>query len=411
MLKGKIPYITFALGVLLITFMELSKPKKFNWSQTFSNTDKNPYGAFATFELLKDIFPKDSLRTNKTSFFDLAYESENSLMFPPNSNVIVINNVVAQNELTTATNEGMNQLELNKLLDYVAKGGTAFIATKSFGKKLPDTLDFKINLKQYAYDELKDSSVYTFQNEKEWQMSSKFVFSVFDSIKNENANILACFNNEPTLIELPFQEGKFLLSTTPKLYSNYFILKKDSLENQPYLLAEKTFNLLPNRLTYWDEYYKKGSQDQLKDKSVLYYVLSQPALRWAIYTGVFTLLILTFVKSKRLQNAIPIVEPEKNLEQDFAETIGMLYNNKADHTDIAKKKVVYWKEYVRSKYHISTSNINKDFEKRLQAKTNFDNRLISELVTQIKQVSGAKSLNKEYLIKFNKNLEQFYKKE
>jgi len=70
LLKGKAPYIILVIGIALLTYAELTKPKPLDWSTTFSKDDKIPYGANVLFNLLQDIFPKDAVIVKTESVYD-----------------------------------------------------------------------------------------------------------------------------------------------------------------------------------------------------------------------------------------------------------------------------------------------------------------------------------------------------
>jgi len=411
LLKGKGPYIILVLGIAIFTYAEMSKPKKLDWSPTFSKEDKIPYGAYVLFHLLEDIFPKDALFVKTESIYDdVDLDDKNdSILLANNSNYITITSGNGFGFSKGAVSMYMDQYETEVLLEHIAKGNIAFLASDLFPILLKDTLQFKTEyFDGFSFEDGQIDNIYCYNNLLQTKVSDQYFNKVIDSIKNDAAEIIASLNDKPVLVKFPFGAGSFYISTTPKIYSNYFLLKEDSLNINNYQIAEHTFNLLPNRITYWDEHYKFKVEDPLQQKSFLYYILSERSLKWALYTAFFSMLIFMLFKSKRLQSIIPVVKPETNLDVDFATTIGTLYYNEGNHADLAKKKILYWKEYVRNRYNISTKQMDDRFKKQLQLKSNIQQQTIDELVNTANLINNAQAIDTNFLTKFNTMLEDFY---
>jgi len=302
----------------------------------------------------------------------------------------------------------LDKYETEALLNYAATGNNVFIAADNFSRLLIDTL--QVNLNYEGNFSIRDTIKYSycFYNNTEINIPSRHIKYVLDSIKYEKATVLATCNHWPVLAQFPFGKGNFYLSTTPKLFSNYFLLKDDNPGLNNYKIAEQSFKLLPQQITYWDEHYKYKIEDPLAKKGPLHYILSERALKWAMYTTIVALFIFMLFKSKRLQSIIPVVESEKNLDVDFATTIGTLYFNEGNHADLAKKKIAYWKEYIRMRYNISTKKLDEPFKQQLGKKSNLNENEISELVNTANTLTHASSIDKTHLINFNKLLERFY---
>jgi len=411
LLKGKAPYIILIVGIALLTYAELTKPKPLDWSPTFSKEDKIPYGTYVLFNLLEDIFPKDAFFVKTESVYeDYNLDKVNdTILLAENTNYISISQGEFFRLNKSASSTHIDKYEMKVFLEYAAQGNQVFLASNLFSRLLEDTLGFETRYFNDFTFNGDESQNYCFNHLLETQITQQYFNYVLDSIKNDKAEIYATLNDAPVLVKFPFGKGNFYISTTPKLYSNYFLLKKDSLNINNYQIAEHTFNLLPSRITYWDEHYKFKIEDPMDQKGPLHYVLSVKALKWAIYTALFSLLIFMLFKSKRLQSIIPVVEPEKNLDVDFATTIGTLYYNEGNHADLAKKKIIYWKEYVRNRYNIPTKIMDKRFKQLLQQKSLMSENEVNRLVDTAIKLNNATSIDQKHLINLNNLLEQFYK--
>ena len=136
---------------------------------------------------------------------------------------------------------------------------------------------------------------------------------------------------QPNFVKINFGEnnGAFYIHTNPFAFTNYHLL--DTKEDY----AATVLSFLPKQQVIWDNYYKSGRKII---SSPLHYILTSPALKWAFYTSVFTLLLFVIFRGKRTQRIIPVVEPLENSTVEFTQTIGELYYQSGDYTNIISKK-------------------------------------------------------------------------
>jgi len=67
------------------------------------------------------------------------------------------------------------------------------------------------------------------------------------------------------------------------------------------------------------------------------------------------LLLFVVFRARREQRIIPVIEPLKNSSIEFAQTVGALYHQNKDFTNIINKKLTYFFEYLRSHHYIDTN--------------------------------------------------------
>ena len=161
----------------------------------------------------------------------------------------------------------------------------------------------------------------------------------------------------------------------------------------------------PKKIT-WTEYYQLGRQES---GSPIRFILSDESLRWAYYLTLFTLLTFVFFEAKRRQRIIPIVKPPENTTLEFAETVGNLYFSHGDHLNLAKKKILFFKEKIRSKYYIQTNVLDEDFYKELSNKTGETVENIKELFKYIGEIERRKQISEAALFDLSKKLDEFLK--
>ena len=71
----------FYTAFLLLLFVgyvlvEYYRPKSVNWTPTFSNLDKIPFGTKASFELLKTTFPQQQIRSVRLPIYNHLNETK-----------------------------------------------------------------------------------------------------------------------------------------------------------------------------------------------------------------------------------------------------------------------------------------------------------------------------------------------
>src|SRR5690606_6123684 len=113
------------------------------------------------------------------------------------------------------------------------------------------------------------------------------------------------------------------------------------------------------------------------------FVLSQVPLRWAYYLLVVSILLFVFFRAKRKQRIIPVLEPLKNTSVAFAKTIGSLYYEHRDYSNVIRKKIVYFLEQIRATYYLDTDKLDVTFAKKLAAKSNRPLEQVVQLVETI----------------------------
>jgi hypothetical protein len=129
----------------------------------------------------------------------------------------------------------------------------------------------------------------------------------------------------------------------PVAFTNYNLLKEDR-----YRYTENVLSYIPKGNIYW---YTKGQNNENISESPLRYILSQPALKWAWYLFLIGMLIFMIFNAKRKQRIVPILLLA-NSTIDFTKTIGNLYYQEGDHTNIIDKKIIYFLEKIRTEYLI-----------------------------------------------------------
>jgi len=422
------PIIAFTVVSVLFVVVEVSRPKEVNWTESYALDDKNPFGGYLLFERLQDFNGNKPIYTSNKSIFEelenlegnytisrkknqipQSSDNDENLYFDPyydsvedttkksiDSQQVNIDStdspkkVIVQPLLyvdTTLTNRCVkcttyffvngsvtpDRYETEMLKKFVAEGNFVVIAANSFGKAFYDSLgiytrDFYQN--PFLLDSTNPKSSISFYPRYSTNSSTTFKITEkriqFDryilSKDSLFTRIIASKSDTlPIGMKINYGRGQFLLFSTPTLFTNYGIIKPETTP-----LVSALLSTLPNNTILWSNYYKFNGTNV--SHSILRFILSQEALRWAYYMFLLVSLIYIVFAMKRTQRAIPIVKPVSNDTVDFVNTIGTLFFQSKEHRMIALKKIQYFFDFLRTTYYLNTNNFDKAFFEKASLK-------------------------------------------
>lgn len=296
-----------------------------------------------------------------------------------------------------------------ELLNFAGRGNTVFIASESFSQSMLTRLGFTVeyrftegSLTDKVFNVLRlvdgpyDGKVYTFDDTE-----SFYYISHIDSAKTKVLGTNK--HNDPNLISISYGAGYFVISTCPKVFTNYHVLKNNNSE-----YAAAAFSYLPrNRTVLWDQYFKEGSR-RGKSENPMRVLLENDSARVAVYLlAIFFVLYIIFF-GKRTQRIIPLLTPFTNSTVEFTQTVGRLYYQKRDHKNLALKKYYYLLDFVRQHYFMGSNLINRDWSDTLAAKTAYNPNKLWLVFSAAEAIKMRDSITEEELIVFNNYIEDFY---
>ncbi len=382
--------IFFAAVALLMLLAQLFKPQPINWRLTFSKNDKIPYGNYALFSLLPEIFPHSVIEFSEEPIYNFTKNKK----YNKSSYIIITENFQ------------LDTLDRASLFNFVSEGNSAFIAAESFDLLFKDTLGFSTTFLLSALSELNDTCRLsllnpifdTAQHFSFQTAAAHYYFSLFDSTRT----IALGKNSENylTFISVSFGKGKFFISTTPKIFTNYYFLNTNSM---PYITDALSY--LSDGVIIWDDYYNSG---RTWAQTPLRFILSNKSLRIAWYIILIGIILFIVFRAKRRQRIIPIIKPPANDTLEFAKTIGRLYYEQKNNRIIAEKRILYLIDFIRMRFNISVSEFDDDVLKRLIEKTEIDRKIIEDLFASIRQALSNKEVNDETIMILNQRIENFY---
>jgi hypothetical protein len=384
-------YLLILLGtVLAYMLFEYYRPRPLDWTSTYQNDDKIPFGAQALYELLPGIMQQPTARTVRIPMYNFLTETK----LTGRSNYVFVNQ-----QFKADGND------LKQLLNYVRRGNNILISAYD----LPDTLGTTLGFKAEVKDPTKADSTLR-QNFVNPQLRKSGGYNFFHDdgrnflTINKPLNVIVLgrnARNEPIFIRIRYGSGQILVHNLPLAFTNYYVLDPKTSD-----YAIKALAYLPALPTYWDEYQKQGRFDK-EQQSIFRYIWSQPALNWAYYIVIFGLLFYAIFAGKRTQRIIPVVEVPRNTSVDFVKTVGRLYFQQGDHDNLARKKIQYFLADLRERYGLNTTTLDREFAEMLAHKSGLSREEADELTRLLRNAQKSISLSEYDLLTLNTAIENF----
>jgi hypothetical protein len=378
--------VIIILGLLAVG--ESYEPDPVRWLPTYSWQDKNPYGSYAVYERLTDLFPNQTIQVSKQSFYEI-YRIENEE--ESDFNYIAINR-----------NLKLNRLDTETLLEYVEGGGNVLLAAESFSGSLADTLGLDNDYASFLQKDtisLRFSPAIISLSNNNFRFDKQSAESYFSKYDSSFTTILAQNeNNQAILLKREIGRGNLFLCSIPQIFTNYHLL----WGNQA--MIRGVFAYFPQEKTIWDEYYKSGRAEQ---DSPFRFILSRKSLRMALYLAIFTIILYVIFEGRRKQRVIPIITPLSNRTLEFVEVIGRLYYQHQDHKNLAQKKINHFWDYLRTHHYIRTGEINEDTLEKLAAKTGMKKIEVQSLFRLIESIQTSPRIAEATLLELNRKIDKF----
>ncbi|MDP2685973.1 MAG: DUF4350 domain-containing protein [Aequorivita sp.] len=381
----------FGIALLGIVITELVRPKPIDWRVSYIATDKIPFGGFVLFGEAPSLFKNAEIeKIDRDPYIFLTDSS-----YVENSAYVFINDEIS-----------FDERQADEILKYVEKGNTVFISSRSVGYILGDSLNIELS-SNYSIleEELHPKFLSPSLKQDSLPAYKKGVFrTFFDKIDTLKTTALGYYSSEDpeidelNYIKINFGKGQFLLHSLPEAFSNYYLLKG----NEQY--AANVLSYIDADKIYWDEYLKSGRKVVT---SPMRFILDQAPLTWAYYVLLGGLLIFVLFKGKREQRIVEVIKPLENTSVEFTKTIGDLYFQHKDYSNIIAKKITYFLESLRSKYYLNTNDITEDFIKKLALKSGNTFEKSQKLMHLIKHLKEKSVHSEADLLELNKQIEAF----
>lgn len=409
-MKKTLPY--WLLGIVITAVFVLvfkdgcnnnRNHKTFDHRETLRKRDKIPYGTYVAHSQLPKIFPLAQISVNKE---EPGYWESLDISGSKQAVIIISPYFMA------------DEFEVKEIIAFAEAGNDVFISAFEFSHyaedifKLKNRYSDKISFSPKANQATLEGPPFT--GDLTYKYTGRRFETQFTRYDSSFSTVLGRGSSgEPNFIGIAAGRGHIYLHTAPLAFSNYFLLQNNNLD---YLAA--AFSVIPatTQKLVWDEYYL--SKDELtknnnrNEDSPGFFsaIMKYPGISTGLILGILLLLLYTLVNMRRKQRIIPVMERPKNDSLDFVKTIGRLYYDKGNHTNLANKMAAYFLEHLRSTYKVPTNELSDDFVQKVQAKTGVEQAEITGIAVTINNLRGGMTVNAQELQQFYTALEEFYKK-
>lgn len=366
-MKGGRLYILVLVAVLVLVFLfEYMGPHEFSWRETYDKYDKEPFGSYVFHDVLSSSVDSFSV-TNQTFYQIFQNDSMTSASVSPRA------------FLLTENNPSFTHTDISYMLKLIRAGNRVMICTNHVPHSLELTLNMNTsyenylpNIRQYIQNKSTRDSIFfgtdTLRPERiyevyphlhptflrlgveRWVSPEEDTAEDLDTeeivekethrleffpLKCDSFQVLSWnAHNKPLVARLFIEKGEFYFVATPLMFTNYGILDGDNASYAFSLLAY--LKELP--IVRVEAYGKYNDQP----RTPLRYILSEPSLRWAVYTTLILLILFMIFTAKRRQRVIPLIKSPPNRSFGFMQLISNLYFQRHDNGEILKMKYAFF---------------------------------------------------------------------
>jgi hypothetical protein len=409
-MKRLLPYLFMGLVLLLaVAWLFQQQRRQLDTRFSLSTRQTAPYGSLAAYRLLPSFFPHAVVETNQRppqKWKTLSLDSSgqvllivNSFFHPSEAELDYLTAFAQNGNYVLISTLGMNDTALRffRVQQPLVYNNTVIPlpgepALPATGDSLLLSLDSTQFAPpwQYHYPGRSYASYYA-------AYDSAFTFKMGDQ-----------GYRLPALLGIHTRKGSIVLHSAPVAFTNLFVLYGNN-----YTYLEKILKLGPAgvRKVVWDEYFlRKPLYPSARSRGVLAVLLQYPAFRWAFYSALLLLGIYLFTTVKRKQRMIPVYSRPVNESLAFVTTVGKLYYEKGDHTNLAEKLSQFFLDHVRSRYALQTTVLNRSFVEQLALKSGVPAAEVEAIVQIIHRVQLRGNISAQELMDYYEQLEQFYQK-
>lgn len=396
--------VSIVVFLVLLFILEMQLPKNFSWTPTFRHTDKQPFGSCLFDSLLSSTMPKGYTVTD-SSLYQLAKDS-----LQPRGILVVadeMNLIPAEvNAIFSMANNGSHVM-------LVAHGVGDFMCNRlgirmwGYGNSFDLQNFVKYNKERESFEWVSEENGYKPRRFMVFKplITRKFNFET-DSLDNV---IRPCLDQQATLrhdaVSSTFRQGKGYITfcSLPLLFTNYGIVDQDNATFSLRLLT-----LMKDLPVVRTEAYCPQTSDEVQ-QSPLRYAISQPPLRWALYTLMVGALLFLIFEGRRRQRVIPIEKAPENHSLEFIHLVGSLYYHSRERRSLVVRKWTYFAEELRRNIHLDVTDASEDDVTlpTLARLTTIDEQEIRTLILQLRQLVAAdeteisKKQMKQYIDQMN----------
>lgn len=410
-MKRPVIIVLIVLAVVVLAFFYANSGKKsYKWFENYSANSDQPFGTLFIHELVKS-YARDGFVHNSKKPLDALLDSASV----KESSVYMF----------VGYNWSADSVETEAMLRYLAVGNDAFIICNSPSDRL-----LKLLNKSECTDTL------SFQNEWKTTVKANFYhrgfavlkpYSFTHTVKDKDRNYqwryldgnalcdsassivpLGFYDDDyVNFFKMPHGKGNLYIHTTPLVFTNYFMVRERATEYASAVLSHSA-----HRRFIWDDR-KQGLSFRRNSSTYnnpLYYIMEQPALRYAWWLLVAIGLLYVVFAGKRQQRFIPVLEKKANASLAFMKMVSSLHFREKNHGDMARKKMKFFLHTVRTRYGLQTHTINDQFIEKLSVKAQVSKADVELIFNQYRIIENFQDIDSAPLDNLYNAIQNFYNK-
>ncbi len=394
--------VLFAFGLL----MSCAQKKKTNWHVNLNRNSKDPYGCYIAYHHLQDVFPEAKIAAGHSLMKQIKKVNTSKNLVTQKGNIIFV----------VCRNFEVDSSELEQITQFIKLGNGLCIFSENYSEPILSYFNAKNNRVSIGTPALFGGQTDTITEQKQSIIFNGKRYAYFFhglSIQHNfqpsgkvNSDAIAIGYSDETqdasMLAIQPEGGLWIINRNPICMTNYFLLQESNRMYYEQLMS--CFTKYPSSITWYSMIERKSDEKEESDFGFLWH---SPPLLYAFLLLIALLLFYTVFESKRRQKFIPIIPPLHNSSLDFTETVGLLYFNKSDHSNLAEKMITYYLENIRSKYGIKTKQLDEEFEKALAQKTNHTATDIHAFISYLNYIRAATKLSTTDISLLYKQLKKY----
>jgi hypothetical protein len=316
-----------------------------------------------------------------------------------------------------------DEAEARRLLRFVWRGNTLFVAATGFGGPLGEALgapaDSSFDGRRGLRTEWAPTPGFVFRGTLMADtlrlvapgVEGAYGFPVgvaenavvgLDSARSEVLGRLDSDLGPVSLARVRYGEGQVILSSTPLAFSNAALTGPgDAAAYVGAVLAA-----LPEQPVWWDDHSKPYGQYA---QTPLRYVLQTPALRWAYGLLVLAFVLFVVFRGRRWQRPIPVVAPPPNAQREFARVLGRLHFLHGDERRLAARKARVFRDRLRTQLGLADADLSAETARRAAAHAGVPEDEARALFATLDRVARERRPDADALVRLDGRIDAFFR--
>lgn len=381
-------------SILFIGLLMMSCDSGVDWTPYYTSDKTTPYGTYVLRKELDNIFENSEITDVKEVIADL-----DKYGFDYDFRYIFIYDRMLQREDA-----------LDRLARIASYGGSVFISTYETSNAFNEILE--IETESYYTNNLttQSLSLENNSNNEKYTLKDYRRSAIISNYNPYTTEVLGSIKIDdeiyPNFIRIRYGNGYIYYHSSPIIFTNYYML-----ENDYYNYVTEVFSYIEDGNILWanHQFYNINYEEKSEGDffSALSFIQRHNSLMTALYLLILMGLMYLIFNSKRRQRILPIIFPYRNHTLDFAKTLAELYRHHPDHQAMAQYRINYFLEQIRTKYNITSKDIENDFAETLSAKSAVDLSTCRELTSIIQKIKHKNNITKDDFFQLNHSIEKF----